>query len=287
MMRILRLVVALGTSVPGVLAAQTDCFPSKTSHEAQLFAFFSGPLAFSPAQSPMVPPRGTVQASLEGVLLPNAASDIATPTTCRPGKGPENVNILPGFIRPRLGYAMGQGVLLEVSWVPPVTVKDVRPNLWSFALSRAVPLGRNTLFMGRVHASFGSLKAPFVCPTKALQSDSTQECYGTRPSNDRFSPTAFGVELGMGWLFSGGRLRPYLGAGYSILHPRFQVNFTDANGILDARKVEVNLRRLALFGGATFQPARRLMLSSEIYTTPSDVVTARATVSVLLGGTRQ
>jgi hypothetical protein len=286
-MRILRLVVALGTSVPGALAAQADCFPSKSSHEAQLFAFFSAPLAFSPAQSPTVTPRGSVQLSLEGALLPNAGSDIATPTICRPGKGPENVNILPGFIRPRLGYAMGQGVMLEVSWVPPVTVKDVRPNLWSFALSRVVPLDSKTLFMGRLHASFGSLKAPFVCPAKALQSDSTQECYGTTPSNDRFSPTAFGVELGMGWLFSGGKFRPYLGAGYSILHPRFQVNFTDANGIRDARKVEVNLRRVALFGGATLQPTRRLMLSSEIYSTPADVVTARATVSVLLGAKRQ
>lgn len=286
-MRTLRLVVALGTSVPAALAAQADCYPSKSSNEAQLFAFFSAPLAFSPGQSPLAPPRGTVQLSLEGVLLPDAGSDIATPTTCRPGKGPENVNILPGFIRPRFGYAMGQGVMLEVSWVPPVTVKDVRPNLWSFALSRVVPLDPKTLFMGRVHASFGSLKAPFVCPTGALQSDSTQECYGTVPSNDRFSPNSFGVELGMGWLFSGGKFRPYLGAGYSILHPRFQVNFTDANGVLDDRKVEVNLRRFALFGGVTLQPTRRLMLSSEIYSTPSDVVTARATLSVLLGGMRR
>jgi hypothetical protein len=141
--------------------------------------------------------------------------------------------------------------------------------------------------MGRLHASFGSLKAPIVCPTGALQSDSTQECFGTRASNDRLSPTAFGAELAVGWLLAGGRFRPYLGGGYSLLRPRFQVNFTDANGVRDTRKVEVNLRRIALFGGATFQPTRRILLSGEVYSTPSDVVTARASLGVLFGGNRR
>ncbi len=279
--------VALALAAAPALAAQGNCYPDTDSREADLFAHFSVPLAFSPAQAPWTYRPGSVQLGLEGTLLPDASERIATPTTCRPGKEAENVNILPAFPRPRVAYSLMHGVLLEASWTPPVRISGVKPNLWSFALSRAVPFNQQgALLTGRIHATIGSIRAPFTCPDEALE-DPVSECFQGTRSNDRYSPNIFGVELGLGFPMARGRFRPYFGAGYNILHPRFQVHFRNAVGDLDKRKVEVNLSRVALFGGATFAPSEDLLISGEAYSTPSDLVTARARVTLVLGGLRR
>lgn len=278
--------LAFGTlflSVP--LAAQGTCTPDTDSREAGLFGHFSVPLAFSPAQAPWVYRPGAIQIGLEGTYLPDASDRLATPTTCRPGKGPENVNLLAAFPRPRIGFVLGDGVLLEASWVPPVRINGVRPNLWSFALSRTVPINqRGAMFMGRAHATFGNLRAPITCPEEALDDAANPNCFGGEVSDDRYSPNIFGVELVFGWGLGQGRIRPYLGAGYNILHPRFQVDFTDALGVRDRQKVEVNLSRFALLGGVTFAPVPGFTISTEAYTAPSDLITGRVKATLITGG---
>jgi hypothetical protein len=266
------------------LAAQGDCFPRSNSREADLFAHFSTPLAFGNAAAPTLHYPGAVLLGLEASLLPDASDRIATPTTCRPGKGPENVNILPGFIRPRLGYSLGNGNVLEVSWIPPVKVDGVKANLWSFAFSRSVLLNpKGAVLMGRLHGTIGSIRAPFTCDEDALQDDNS-ECFEGELSNDKFSPNISGVELAVGWAWAGGRFRPYLGGGYNILHPRFQVDFTNSAGEHDDRKVEVNLSRWVVFGGVTLQATPRFGLSAEGYSSPADNVTARVKLAYAMGG---
>ncbi|HWA16332.1 MAG TPA: hypothetical protein VG817_07860 [Gemmatimonadales bacterium] len=266
------------------LMAQGDCFPRSNSREADLFAHFSTPLAFSNGAAPTLYNPGAVLIGVEATMLPDASDRIATPTTCRPGKGPENVNILPGFIRPRLGYSLGNGNVLEISWVPPIEIDGVKANLWSFAVSRSVLLNpRGAVLMGRVHGTIGHVRAPFVCGEGDID-EPGNECEGTEISNDKYSPNIFGVELGVGWAWAGGRLRPYLGGGYNILHPRFQVDHEEGTGEIDDRKVEVNLSRWVVFGGLTLQATPRFALSAEGYSSPSDNITARAKLSYALGG---
>ena len=276
---------ALLATVP--LAAQGTCNPSDHSNEADLFGHFSVPLAFGPAQSPWVYRPGAILIGVEGAYLPDASDRIATPTTCRPGKGPENVNLLSAFPRPRLGYALGDGVLLEISWIPPVRISGVKPNLWSFALSRSVPLNSKgtATFMGRAHTTIGHIHAPIVCPTSATKDSGNANCFGGQESDDRYSPNIFGVELAVGWSLGGGHFRPYLGSGYNILHPRFQVDFTDAASVRDRQKVEVNLSRVVFFGGATWAPTSSFSLSTEAYSAPSDLITGRVRAMVVLGTT--
>jgi len=72
-----------------------------------------------------------------------------------------------------------------------------------------------------------------------------------------------------------GRVRPFLGGGVNLLHPRFQVHFTNQFGSTDTRKVEVDLARGALFGGASWRPASGVTLSGEVYGAPGDAVTGR------------
>jgi hypothetical protein len=280
-MRVSFLALALAAGVPAGVEGQTLCKPSKSSHEADLFAHFSVPLAFSTAQGPNLARPGTVFLSLEGTYLPKIDDATATPTTCRPGKGPENTDLLFAFPRPRVGFALPDGVLLEVSWVPPVRINGVRPNLWAFSLGRSVSIHQrgSAMLMGRLHAEFGSILAPITCPKESL-SDPASECFqGKRKSDDRFKPIIFGAELGLGWAMAGGRFRPYLGTGYNILHPRFRVNAVYSDGTVDHQRVEVNLARVVLMGGATWAPSAFFSVSGEIYTAPADAVTGRVRLS--------
>jgi hypothetical protein len=286
MMRVLPLAFgALLLAAP--LAAQT-CKPGKSSHEADLFGHFSVPLAFSAGQAPWLYAPGVILVSLEGTYLPDASDRIATPTYCRPDKNrPENVNILSAYPRPRIAFALPNGVLLEASWTPPVRINTVKPNLWSFAVSRTVPVNKHgTMFMGRAHATIGHMHAPFTCSEKAVKDPANSVCFGGEVSDDRYSPNIFGVELALGWAWAHGRIRPYIGGGYNILHPRFQVNFTKS-GTLDDQKVQVNLSRFVASGGVTLVPTQRFSVSAEAYTAPSDLITGRLRATLIMGGPRR
>lgn len=275
---------ALLVSAP--LMAQGNCNPGSSSREADLFGHFSVPLAFSASQAPWIYLPGSMQFAIEGTYLPDANDRIATPTKCRPGKGPENVNLLSAFPRPRVAFALGDGVLMEVSWVPPARINGVKPNLWGLAISRTVPVNaKGAMFSGRVHGSFGSIKAPFVCSKEDTQDAANADCFGSEESDDKYSPNIFGVELAFGWAWAQGKIRPYLGSGYNIIHPRFQVNHTIGTAV-DDTKIKVNLSRWVLFGGFSFAPTQHFMLSTEAYTAPSDLITARLKASLIFGGHR-
>ena len=101
-------------------------------------------------------------------------------------------------------------------------------------------------------------------------------------TDDGFTLTTEG-DADFGVSLAGGRLRPYGGAGYNRLQPRFQVNFTDQGGVLDDRRVEVDLDRLIVFGGATWELGTRLGITGEVYSAPADAVTGRVIVRTAVG----
>ena len=147
------------------LVGQGNCSPSPGSREAQVFAHVSVPLAYGNAQAPWIYRPGLVQLSVEGAYLPEASARIRTPAKCRPGAGPEDWNQAQVLPRPRVGFALADGVMLELSWLPPVRIQGVKGGLWGFAFTRVVPMNRKgALFSGRLHATIGSVRAPAPWP---------------------------------------------------------------------------------------------------------------------------
>jgi hypothetical protein len=272
------LALALGWSTPG--ASQGDCFPGPESNEAKTMATFAVPLAFSRGSAPDLFPGFT--AGVELAYLPKVSDATATPTTCRPGKGPEHTDLLFAVPRPRIGMPLPFGLSLQASWIPPIRLNGVKANLFGVSVEKAFGRLDGLVAAIRAHATFGSVRAPVTCDDEALL-DATSECFGGTRSDDRLSPNIMGLDVAVGGSLAGGRLRPYGGAGYNRLQPRFQVNFTDQFGELDDRRVEVDLDRLVLFGGATWQVAERLGLTGELYAAPSDAVTGRVIVRTAVG----
>lgn len=272
---------ALMASVLAVpLAAQSVCRPPASSNEAKTLAIFSVPLAFSPATAPELLPG--LQAGLEGAYLPKVDPATATPTICRPGQGPLNTDLLFALPRPRIGLPLPFGLALQASWIPPVRVAGVKADLFGLSLAKSFGRLDGLVAAIRAHGTFGSIRGPITCADAGL-ADPTSECFHGTRSDDKYSPNIFGADFTLGWTMAGGALRPYLGGGYNRLEPRFQVNFTNQFGMVDSTRVEVNLNRGVVFGGATWQLSDRLGVTAEVYAVPADAVTARLVVRTAIG----
>jgi hypothetical protein len=268
-------------ALPAGLAAQDGlCRPGDGSNEAKTLAILSVPVVFSPGGPPGGP--GGVTLGIEAARVPGVDPVTATPTICRPGKGPENTGVLPALARPRLALPLMRGLALEASWIPPIRVNGVKANLVGLALTETVGRRDGLAAAIRAHATFGSVNAPVTCDRDALR-DPASECFGGSLSDDRYSPNVMGLDVSVGWGMAGGRLRPYLGSGYNRLQPRFQVNFTDRFGGTDRTRLAVNLDRVALFGGAAWQLTDRLAITGEVYSDAADAATGRLVIRRTFG----
>jgi hypothetical protein len=264
---------------PARQVAAQICRPGVSSNEAKTLAIFSVPLAFGPVLAPDTSRR--IQVGLEGTYLPKVDPATATPTICQPGKGPENTDLLFAVPRPRIGVPLPWGFMLEASWVPPVRLNGVKANLFGVALAKSFALG-SLVGSLRAHGTFGYIRGPITCGQAAL-ADPVSECFNGTESDDKYAPNIFGADVAVGRSMLGGKLRPYLGAGYNRLEPRFQVNFTNQFGNLDTTRVVVNLNRGVVFGGATWQVANRLSATTEVYAAPADAVTVRVALRAAIG----
>ena len=267
------LLVAIGAARAD--AQQDICTPSADSHEAKTFAALSVPIAFAGARAPAA--AHGISLGIEFASLPTVDSITALPTACRPDKKSENIHPIPGVVRVRLAAAM-QGFVMEVSWIPPVAVNQVTANLLGLAIARPFRLGGGWYLGLRAETVIGSLHGPITCDDKAI-ADPTSECYHGTRSDDTWRPGIMGAEAVIG--AGRGNIRPHLGVGYTMLRPRFQVHFTNAQGSTDQRQVNVDLNRMALFGGVTWL-LNRTSMTAEAYATPADAVTARFVVRTLL-----
>jgi len=270
----------VASALAAPLAAQSVCRPSASSNEAKTLAIFSVPLAFGPATAPEILPG--LRVGLEGAYLPKVDPATATPTTCRPGQGPLNTDLLFALPRPRIGLPLPFGLALQASWIPPVRVVGVKANLFGVSLGKSFGRLDGLVAAIRAHATFGSIRGPITCDDAALGVP-TSECFRGTRSDDQYSPNIFGADVSLGWTMAGGRLRPYLGGGYNRLEPRFQVNFTNQFGLVDSTRIEVNLNRAVVFGGATWQLTDRLGVAAEVYAVPADAVTARLVLRTAIG----
>ncbi|MHB1222806.1 MAG: hypothetical protein ACYC2G_01980 [Gemmatimonadaceae bacterium] len=266
--------VTAGAWSPRVAAAQPDCFPPPSSNEARTMALTSLPLLFSAVSVPAPAAAGQWRLGFELTYIPRVEDRIATPTLCRPGKGPENTDLLPALPRPRVAVSLPFGLSAEASWVPPLRVAGVRANLVGLAVAYTAPLRPTVAMRLRTHATLGSIEAPITCDDDALD-DQASECFDGTRSNDRLRPNLFGVDAAIGWNPSRWPVAPYAGVGYNWLRPRFRVNFTNRAGETDRSRVEVDLQRVTLFGGASWRAGEALLLSGELYAAPRDGVTGR------------
>lgn len=267
-------VIAMVGLAPFVAAAQGTCVVDADTREGKMLAFFAAPLAFSPAGNVGALGKGDVRLGFDITYVPTPSADIRRPEKCYNNQKTENTELSPIFPRPRLTIGLGNGVAVEATYLPPVTVLDATPNLFAAALSYARPLSGQAGLLLRAHTTLGSVKGPITCSSEVIQTTNASGlCYARQPSEDKYTPTMVGVEAAL--TMNGAKGSAYAGAGYTSLKPRFQVGFTDANNVLDDTKIEVDLSRMALFAGGAYHLSPRIALTTEVYSVPKDVTTIR------------
>jgi hypothetical protein len=282
------IIYALGTAALIFIAevAYAQCHPSPTSNEARLLSFFATPLAFSAdavAIEPLTASRGRVRLSFESAYVPSPSAERQRTEYCYTGKV-QHTSLTSFFGRPRVAIALPAGAGLELSYLPPVKLSEATPNLFGAALwiTREV---RGTLALtARTHLTRGTVHGPITCPKDGIQqTDPSQPCYGTAPSDDEFQPNMFGVELiaSAPWR-AGSRVRWHGGIGVNALRPRFQVDFSDLLGGRDQTSIEVNLTRVTALLGASVRVSERCHVATQGYASFGDTGTIRGTVGCAL-----
>ena len=286
MRKFLGVLVALaGVAIP---AARAQCRPGPNSNEAKLLAFYSVPIAFSALDAPRRQSAWHLELQGEVSPVPTADPSIEHASECYTASSQQHSRLTRVFARPRLLLTLPLGFAIEASYIPPVQIGDAHPHLGSAALSETAALGgfgpfRSSALMLRAHGTIGHVTGPITCAQSSLQQvDPEAGCYGTRPSDDTFKPNMFGLEGVYGVTTRSGRFDLFAGSGVTWLRPRFEVGFTDLNGVTDNTQVEVDLTRLSLLGGATVNLPAFFAVTAEVYSGPKDVTTWRLAASYRL-----
>ncbi|HEU4748401.1 MAG TPA: hypothetical protein VFS56_07855 [Gemmatimonadaceae bacterium] len=267
--------------------AGAQCRVAGGSNEGRLLAFYTAPIAFSMATAPTVTQAGFVRFGAEGEYVPTPDPALEQTGACFTQKS-EDTSLSPVFGRPRITIGVPLGFSIELAYLPPVTIARATPNLLSFAVAHATHYSfgpvRGTTIMLRGHGTYGTVKGAITCPSSSLQQTSPgTPCFGTEPSDDTFHPDMFGGEIAAGITPTSPTIALYAGVGANRIDPQFQVGFTDANGNVDATRVQLDepLTRGTIFGGVTAGFREVLDIGFQIYSVPAD-----ATLFKLNGGFR-
>jgi hypothetical protein len=240
--------------------------------------YYSSTIAFSPLGAPLG--RRRVEAAVELSYLPRLSAAQRTTGSDKP----ESTNLAPVFARPRVAARLPGAVALEMSWIPPVRVFDVKANLVAGALTRTFGNAEGVRVVPRVSFLEGRVEGPITCNRDtassgglALATYYALVCYGN-DSRDFFEPRHVAGELLVTRTFARGRFEPYVSAGARGERTRFDVGVIRSDGSRDPDNPVLEARATRGYGtaGASWLGARRTRIAAELYYAPGSAVTVRA-----------
>ena len=286
--RALHVAAACGASAALARTAGAQCRPPKSSNEARLLAYYSAPVVMSPQIMPPGVTNAWVTLGGEVTYVPRPDPTLQRSGRCFMPKQ-ESTHLTSILPRPRIVAALSHGVMVELSYLPPIRVSNARANLLSGAASVSHDvgawLGGPMVGTVRAHFTHGTVRGPITCPKEFLQQiDASVPCYGTNPSYDTFRPNVWGAEAILSRTMLGGRLGAYGGAGNNWLQPRFRAHFLEGTGTLDNTRVETDLTRLALFAGGEWRVRSRWSATAQLYAFPQDIALFRVGATASVGG---
>jgi hypothetical protein len=294
---IIACLLATLAAAPGALGAQAreERHYSAGSPEAKLMLYYSSTVAFSSLgmaggavrwragdRGTRVPTR--FEAAVELSYLPPLSEEQRTTGSDKP----EATNLAPVFARPRVTARLPGDAALELSWIPPVRVFDVKANLFAAAVSRPFAVTSTMRLVPRVAFLTGRVEGPITC-NRDTANDSADlatyyafVCYGN-DSRDFFEPRHVSGEV-LVTRATAGRWQPYLSAGARSERTRFDIGVIRRDGAreIDHPVLEVKATRAYGTLGASWFGVPRARLAAELYYAPGSVLTVRGLAGVRL-----
>ena len=244
--------------------------------------YYSSTIAFSPLGASAATSRTTprVEAAVEVSYLPRLSPAQRTTGLDKP----EATNLAPLFARPRIAARLPGGFGVEMSWIPPVRLFDVKANLVGGALTRSLGSAAGVRVVPRLSFLTGRVDGPITCNRDTAVNGGSAlavyyefVCYG-RDSRDYFEPRHLSGELLLTRAFARGRLEPYVSAGARGERTRFDVGVIRPDGSRDPDNPVLEVKTTRAFGtaGASWLGVRHTRLAAELYYAPGSAVTVRA-----------
>lgn len=264
--------------------------------EAKLMLYYSSTVAFSPLGVPygvagtpgQAPATGRASPRLEAAVEISYLPDLSLEQRTTGSDKPEATNLAPLFPRPRIGTRLPGGFGLELSWIPPVRVFDVKANLFGGALSRSFAVMNGVRIIPRASVLVGRVEGPITCNREtseegdaALATYFSLVCYGN-DSRDYFEPTHVSGELMVARTTTSGRWQPYVSAGARAERTRFDVGVIRRDGTRDRDQPILEVKTTRAYGtaGASWLGLPRTRLAGELYYAPGSAFTARVLAGV-------
>jgi len=183
----------------------------------------------------------------------------------------EDLNKAPIFARPHLTIGLPWRFALTLSYLPPIEVFGVKPNLFAFALERPVYESPPWTVGLRAYGQIGEVKGAFTCPADVARfaSGSPRNLFGCeKESSDTATQRYGGLELSGSYRLEQAKgLTPYLAVAGNFLDTRFQVDALTF-GFRDRRRLEAGTWTFSASAGVTYPLTERLDLSVGLFYSP-------------------
>ena len=198
------------------------------------------------------------------------------------GTKEEDLNKAPIFGRPRITFGLPGRFALTLSYVPPIRIFGIKPNLFAFALERPL-YERDAWTIGmRLYGQIGNVEGAFTCPGEVARfpPGSSENFYGCeKKSADKSIQRYAGLELSGAYRIEQlGGLTPYIAVAGNFLDAQVHVN-AQTFGILDRTHLEAKTWTFSASAGVAYPLADKLMLSVGMFYSPLWVTRPPATSS--------
>lgn len=192
----------------------------------------------------------------------------------------ENLNQADLFGRPRITIGLPGRTALTLSYVPPIRIFGLKPNLFAFALERPLYEADPWTVGVRLYGQVGNVKGPFTCSgdVARFSPGSAENPYGCEEkSADRATQRFAGLELSGAYRIERLRgLTPYVTVAGNFLDTKVQVR-ARTFGILDRSRLVSDTWTFSAGAGVVYPLARGLTLSAGMFYSPLSVIRPPAT----------
>jgi hypothetical protein len=243
--------------------------------EAWAMNYFTSVTLLSGLSVPHTRRSGSMEVAAELGWIPHLGTEERT--VGFNGTKEEDLNHSPVFARPRLTVGLPWRMALTLSWVPPVRIAELKPQLFAFALERPLYEREPVSVGARFYAQVGATEGPITCSGDVVRypPGSPENLYGCEEeSNDRASQRYVGLELSGAWrLGRFGGLTPWASVAANFLDNRVQVDAL-TYGFRDRSVLDSETWTFATSAGVSIPVSGRFRFSVGVFYSPLEVLRA-------------
>lgn len=248
--------------------------------EAWAMNYFTSATLLSGLSVPRSRAFGSIEGGVELAWIPQLSSE--QQRVGFNGTKDEDLNKAPIFGRPRITIGLPWRFALTLSYVPPIRIFGIKPNLFAFALERPL-YERDPWIIGmRLYGQIGNVEGAFTCSEDVVKflPGSPENLYGCeKKSADKAIQRYAGLELsGTYRIEQLGGLAPYIAVAGNFLDTQVHVN-AQTFGIVDNTHLEANTWTFSASAGVAYPLADKLRLSVGMFYSPLWVTRPPATSS--------